>query len=462
MDHSELTMRKQLATALQRMARWIIGKEFQNAGGYSNGTDHIDAYRKHRKPNNTELLDALKNTVYTCIAINSAVCASLPPKLYVATDEHQAKPKCPTKAIDPLAIKNIRANPFLHPRLTKSAQIEEVIEHPALESLNKPNPIHSSFDLWELTTLYQEAIGYAIWLIDLGPFNVPSGFWPLAAHLVKPVRLANSMNVVDYYEYAVQGRPQRFPPERIIHFRYPDPKDPYTAGLAPLQACFETSANQSEYLAFKRSTWDNAGLPSAIMSPEEFIGEEERERLEEQLRQKFTRGGNGKYVVAQYGMKTQVLQHSMGDMAALAEHGATIRDIANAFGVPMSLLSPDQNLANVHASEAVHMRKKIRPCLQRRDHTLNATLIPLYDTSKRLFFASPDPVPENLEMQLKMDEQDLKFGVTTINERRARRGESPVEWGYVPWLPGHWIPADQPRANVQIIQTDNVDIPDAQ
>ena len=41
------------------------------------------------------------------------------------------------------------------------------------------------------------------------------------------------------------------------------------------------------YLAFKKATWENSAIPGAILSPEEVIGEEERERLESQWNAKF-------------------------------------------------------------------------------------------------------------------------------------------------------------------------------
>src|SRR5438445_3248496 len=47
-------------------------------------------------------------------------------------------------------------------------------------------------------------------------------------------------------------RLEKFAPERIIHFRFPDPRDPYTAGLSPLRACFEQAAQASRYAAMKR------------------------------------------------------------------------------------------------------------------------------------------------------------------------------------------------------------------
>jgi hypothetical protein len=52
-------------------------------------------------------------------------------------------------------------------------RIEEVTDHPLLTLLAHVNPVHNAFDLWELTTLYQEVQGCAYWYFDRGPLGIP-------------------------------------------------------------------------------------------------------------------------------------------------------------------------------------------------------------------------------------------------------------------------------------------------
>jgi phage portal protein BeeE len=88
---------------------------------------------------------------------------------------------------------------------------------------------------------------------------VPEEIWLLPAQNVTPKREPHSRRLVDYYEYRAGVHVQRYQPHEIIHFRYPDPKDPYTAGLSPLRACWEQAALTSDYLAFKKAKpyWDS-------------------------------------------------------------------------------------------------------------------------------------------------------------------------------------------------------------
>jgi hypothetical protein len=106
--------------------------------------------------------------------------------------------------------------------------------------------------------------------------------------------------------------------------------------------------------------------------------------------------------------------------------------------VPIAFLTSQTNLANLQASEHLHMSKAIDPRLRRRDEKLNEQLVPLYDPSGRLFIASEDPVPVNQDLERQQQELDLKYGTVTINEVRGARGLPPVSWGDTPWLPTHW------------------------
>jgi HK97 family phage portal protein len=441
-------MRTLLMRAWQALAGWIRpkGLPYALAGSQWSGTSFVDSYRRNRQPTPNEILAELKNTAWTCASINAAVCANYPPRLYVITEHNQPRPKCLTKTLSPRVERRLRGLPHLPARTKSAAIIEEVTEHPLLALLRNANAVLNAFDLWELTTLYQEVHGSAYWYLDLDPaLGVPRAVWILPSQNVTPRRDPNSANLVDYYLYRNGKSEERFAPEQVIQFAYPDPRDPYTSGLSPLRACFEQAALTSEFAAFKKAKFENHAIPDAIISPDEVMGEEERDRLEAQWNNRFRRGGNGKVVVAESSLKVALLHHSMGDLSALADMKATKEDIANAFHVPIAFLTTQTNLANLQASRSQHMSLAISPRLQRRDEKLNAQLVPLYDPTSRLFLASEDPVPVDQDLLVQQQIADLKYGVVSINEVRSERGLPPVPWGDVPWLPLQWERTDMPR-----------------
>lgn len=423
-----------MRTLLHRFARWLTKKSAPAslAGSQWHGPRLIDFYRRMAAPTATDLLAELKSTAWTCASINSSVCASYPPRLYVATGTGQSPPRCLTRRLSQDAASRLRDAAHLKAHTRLAAAIEEVVEHPLLDLLRQVNPVHNGFDLWELTELYLEVHGCAYWLLDIDDaLGIPASIWILPSQNITPRRRPGSANLVDTYEY--QGPTLvEFPAERVIHFRFPDPRDPYLSGLSPLRACYEQAALTSRYAAMKQSIYDNTGVPSVVLAPEDGIAEEERARLERQWEDRFRRHGSGQVLVANSKLRVSVLSHSMGDLAALADMRATKEDIANAFHVPLPFLSSQTNLANMQAADHLHKTLAITPRLRRRDEKLNEQLVPWYDKSGRLFLASEDPTPANQDAILKQEEVHLRLGVRTINEVRAARGLPPVPWGDSP------------------------------
>ncbi len=422
---------------IHRLAAWLTQKTAPATvrGALSSAPAFLDSYRRVRNPSALELLAELKNTAYTCATLNASVCATYPPRLYVATRRGEMRPRCLTRGLSAGEHRALHTRPELAPRIKASERIEEVLEHPLLRLLRAVNPTHNAHDLWELTTLYQEVHGSAYWHLTFDGLGVPEAIWVLPSQQVRLVRSPESGALVDYYEVQTATGAERIAPGALIHFRYPDPRDPYGAGLSPLRAAFEQVAMASEFLAYKRALWSNNAVPGVIVSPAEVISDEERARLETAWQQKFARGGTGRLLVAESSLRVDVLQQSLGDLAALAEARATREEIGNAFGIPIPFLTGETNLANLQAAEQQHASQAIRPRLQRRDEKINEQLIPLYDATGRLFVASDDPVPRQQEFLLKQQETDLRWGVRTINEVRAERGLEPVPWGEHPWQP---------------------------
>jgi HK97 family phage portal protein len=440
-------MRRLLANALNALASWLSPKTMPSAlaGNQWSGTGFVDAFKRNRNPTPNELMAELKGAAWTCASINASVCATFPPHLYVATNPGQPAARCLTRALDRRAEQRLRELPHLPTYLARAQKIEQVLDHPMLTLLRQVNPVHNSFDLWELTQLYLEVHGRAFWYLSLDPvLHIPREIWMLPAQNVTPRRRPDSPRLIDYYEYRTGAREQRFGPDEIIFFRFPDPRDPYLGGLSPLRACYEQIALLSDFTAFKKAKFENHAIPDALVTPDTIIGEEERDRLQAQWNSYFRRGGTGRVVVTESSMKLQVLAHSMGDLAALADMRATKEDVANAFHVPLSFLTSETNLANLQAAEHQHMAKAISPRLRRRDEKINEQLLPLYDPSGRLFVASEDPVPVNFENNMKELELKLKYGVLSINEVRQAEGLDPVPWGDAPWLPRLWARTNDP------------------
>src|SRR5579884_4060837 len=207
---------------------------------------------RRREPTPSDALNELRGIAWACASLNAAVCASFPPRLFLSSRPGEPPPPFATRSPPPDEQRRLRAAPHLAHRTRGADTVTEVTEHPLLTLLDQVNPAHNAFDLWELTTLYQETFGAAYWLLDLDPLGVPRHIWPMPSQNIKPARWPDSPNLVDAYVYRGAEGEQRFPPERVIAFRYPDPRDPYSNGLAPLRACYEQVCMAGDFAAFKR------------------------------------------------------------------------------------------------------------------------------------------------------------------------------------------------------------------
>jgi phage portal protein BeeE len=165
------------------------------------------------------------------------------------------------------------------------------------------------------------------------------------------------------------------------------------------------------------------------------------------------RRGAGRVIVADQKMHLPVLQHSLGDLAALADLMATKEDVANAFGMPMPFLSGSTNLANLQASQTIHAMLAIRPRVRRRDSKLNEQLVPLFDPTGRLWFHTDDPVPEDKQFALQRRNAGLQLGYMTPNEARAEIGLPPLPGGDSLGAPPVPTPVKPPPVDSGLVAT---------
>jgi HK97 family phage portal protein len=102
--------------------------------------------------------------------------------------------------------------------------------------------------------------------------------------------------------------------------------------------------------------------------------------------------------------------------------------IANACGVPMSLITPDEsNKASSLVAIANYMKFTILPLCEMITDKINKMLIKHFD--ENLFCAFENPVKEDNEFILHRDEMQIKMGMVTVNEWRAKEGLQAVPWG---------------------------------
>lgn len=432
-----MTKRKTAAAPRKRVTK-AAAPAISVADLYGSNTPYIDVYRKQKRPDAKKLLEAYRDTPYFCANLNARGVARVPLRLYVRTGKGQRKALCPTRSVSSARLKAFGADPWIVRKMANAENVEEVTDHPLLDLLNMPCvdengiPLMSRGDLFEITELYQEIVGRAFWLIERsGLLGSPMKIW-----LLNPANMTikSEKRLIDYYEYQVGPTTQRLEPEDVIFFRFPDPNNPYTGGLSPLEATFGRVNVSEGYLGHQQAWLDNKARPDAMVSPEEQMGPAEVKRLERMLNSRFRGGGSGGLFVNGTKLNFTPLTFAPRDMAALMEANATVEQICRAFDTPLSMVNKDSTRANAEEGRSQHATDAILPRCSRLQETLNARLVPMFDDSGRLFLAYDDPVPENRQLEADLRAKALGTGEKTINECRQEEGFEPVDWGNEPWL----------------------------
>jgi hypothetical protein len=246
---------------LHRFALWLARKTHPAAlvGGQWGGPSFTDAYRRNRNPTPSELLGELKGTAWTCASLNASVCAAYPPRLFAATNDGQVPSRWPVRTLEPRCEMRLRSLSHLPATVAKAARLEEVLDHPLLTLLAQVNPVHNAFDLWELTTLYQEVQGSAYWYLSFGPFGVPEEIWILPTRTA-PAAPSSVFGRTRSSIFAIPIRAIRTPPAcrpcALASSRYRSPRStaPSKPPSSPTTPCRTPSSAPMKCWARKNAT----------------------------------------------------------------------------------------------------------------------------------------------------------------------------------------------------------------
>jgi len=433
-----------MSTLLQHIGQWLIDRGVKSVppeivSGYSTDA-YADVWNSQPAPSDDGLVKAYRGTAFACANLCAQGVAATPLRLYVTTGRGQARPKCPTRPVSSKAFKMLSGRASVSQKLVRSDDVEEVTEHVLVDLLDTVNAELDGFTLLELTDLYMEVVGSAYWWLPRNPLGVPDNIWILPAQNVSP-QYKNGKLVG--YEYGAGRDKAQYGVDDILPFHMPNLVNPYHEGLAPLRAAYESVHLEEQGRAFYQNLMDNQARPDVIISPKGEdgmqLGDAEATRLERRFQRKHQRAnGQGSMVVSD-AIDIKVLTIPPKDAEAALMHGLTKEDIANAFGVPMSLLqTKDVNRANAEAGHYQLARNAILPRCRRLEQRLTQRFAMLFDP--RLFLAFDDPVPESRELALTERSASLANGLISINEGRQELGREPIPEGDVHLVPSSQVP----------------------
>ncbi len=430
---------------------WFTRKEMQVGGLYISDWQNKRTY--YPDTDFKVLVKKYQSWIYACANKNAIACAQIPLRLYGAKQNKNTKAIIKTRPVEKKTYDFLRTSPSAEKFLRKAAEVEEITDHPFLDLMSSVNDFMNEFDLKETLVLAQELTGNAYWLLPEGtsPGNPPEQIFPLMPQFLKII--VGKEKLIEGYEYRVNDEAvkQIFPPEQVIHFKYPSISE-QVYGVSPLQACILAADLNYSMNLYETNLMLNQARPDmALVLPVEAgqLTADQRDRLREEWKKKYGGIKNvGKLAIIEGGAELKPVSLSPKEMAFLAGRKATKEEIAGVFGVPLSkLTTEDVNRANAEAGDYSYMKDTILPRLRRIEQKINEQLMPLYD--KNIFCAFDNPVPDDKEYRLREIDMHLKTGYSTINEERQKDGQKEVEWGDVPIMTFGMAPLGTPKTEGQ-------------
>lgn len=424
------------------------GVGYASLGYGAGGPVWLDAFHSKRPPLPHELVNAYKGVAHACVGLNAEGVVKVPLRLYARTGRGQKKPRRAWRPVGESQQRHLRTLPHLARTLSNSDDVQEIVDHPLLDALERPNPFFDRPTFLAYLTVCLDVIGQAFVFPTrpTDPRGLPdtswsaSELWPLQAQYVYPVKGAGEGSGVllgwRFFD-------QQFLPAEIVRARWISARDPYLSAYAPLHACYEQAGLVDYWTASIEGILKGGAMPAAIVGPKEGLqrwGDAEKERLEFDIHSKLAGPNKGRFWVTNGAFDVKTLSYPPADLGGLELTKEQRLLVANCMGVPISLLqTEDSNRATARESTHQHQVYGVAPRCRILEAALTHQLAALVDD--RLFFAFDNPVDRDRDLDSKVFDVAIRNNSRTINEVRAEDNLPPVEWGDAPFDPSKAAPA---------------------
>ncbi len=378
---------------------------------------------------------SVSGTVYRAASINATVCASLPLRLFRPAS-------AASKMWRGVKVSNCRTLKRLHGErgvisrksamyAQQAGDVEEVIEHPALELLRQPDGQMIGMSWFWLTFFFREVAGrsYAYLGERIGGDN---GF-PASAYVLYPQwtwpQLTTGIGVTSYrYGRNRPGETEYAARDVFVSRPFPSPISPWGASTWLTSVTLESDAENAAMTA-EIQRWQNGGQPGMVLA----AGKDTTDNQMAQIRAYLDREIRG---VMKAGSPLLVRDTTVTQMGA-KPHELNYRDgleivekrIYDAAGVPESIYRLNSaNLASAEVSDYQYAKYTIGPRVCSMADELTEYLLPHYGVEPgEMWFAFDDPCKDDRSEEAKLLLDGVKAGVVTPNEWRSVVDLEPLE-----------------------------------
>lgn len=358
-----------------------------------------------------------------------------------------------SSAVDKLARELARTKFYLQ-RVDANGKIEIIKSHQALDTLKKPQPtktgksVLSSMDLKLITGYHLCLAGEAFWLLDK---RLKVNGAPTAIDLLIPGNVYEKISGGELinYVYRLPDREITLDPQDVVHFKLPDPRH-WQRGQPPVQSiryALKTNKEADEYNLHKLK--QNA-VPPGTLETDMDVTPDQRRQIGMEFKQNYAGSRNaGKVPVLPKGLHFNKVAESNSDMQWSQGKDMNRTEVLARYGVGPEILglTDSQTRANAEAAIFVFQKFGASFIIEKFADTLDNDYSPAFPDTEDMFWAFPDPVPENMEEKRATATLLFNSGALSPDAMLQMFGREPIGIPGVtdiPYVPIGMIPAGEP------------------
>jgi len=322
---------------------------------------------------------------------------------------------------------------------------EFVEEHPLQSLLDNPNPF-SGGSRWRESLVANLLITWSAYALRLppNPQRPPKELYILPS--LNVTHETDSSGTVKVYHYKSGAVSVAYAPELILSLAYFNPTSPLK-GLSPISAAAAGIKIGDMARSWNYNLLAQGARPSGAIKVKTPLSEQSRERLKQELEEKFQGYRNaGRPLVLEGEIDWVNTGYSPAEMEYQNNLRLSTLDICRVFNVPPEMIGDSQNktYSNYQEPRKAFYHETVLPLLDWICDSMTHWLAGLYEGVSSISY-------DHNEIEALQEDRNSVYdrvlravaqGVLTINEARGELGLSPLPGGDVPLVPSNFIPLD--------------------
>lgn len=309
---------------------------------------------------------------------------------------------------------------------------KQLLKHPLLDLLKRPNPMQSGPDWWRTRISYLLLSGNMYDERVRDSSGRPKELWPLRPDRMTVLKSTTGMPAG--FTYTVGTDKTEFSADPItgdsdiLHTKLFHPFDDWY-GMSPIEAGSYSVDQHNQAMNWVQSLLQNSARPSGalIVDKETHLSDDEFKRLKREVEEKYAGSENaGRPMLLEGGLDWKAMGLSPMDMEILRTKESAARDISLAFGVPPLLLNipGDNTYANYREARLGFYEDTILPFVDYVISEFNQWNTAAYpDIELR---PNKDKIEAIADKRTKLWEMADNSLDLTLNESRSLKGFDPL------------------------------------